>query len=202
MAAAESRKPRTARPGDICVLLEPVGDEITKLRQLQMSLQSLYGGRLHERVHLTCQRFELQDEQGLSDIVQHLEINLATIRPFPLTANSLAQIKSQFWRTRLLRWRIRVTDDVRRFAQLVEEGLIAAGTSPHFSHASGWVPTLITALEAILKVDFEHRPTDTTFPQYLFTGRQVVLSRIAGRRQFEILKIIQLTEESHLTDAY
>jgi hypothetical protein len=182
------------------VLLEPVGDEITKLCQLQMSLQSLYGGRLHKRVHLTCQRFELQDEQGLSDLVQHVRINLATIRPFPITANSLVQIEHQFWQTRLLRWRIRVTDNVRCFAQLVEEGLTAAGVSPHFSHTAGQVPTLITALEAIPKADLEHRPTDITFPQYLFTGQQVVLSRIVGRRQFEILETIQLTEESHFGD--
>ena len=53
--------PRVARPGDVCVLLEPAEDEIADLRQRQAALQARFGGCPHERVHLTCQRFELQD---------------------------------------------------------------------------------------------------------------------------------------------
>jgi hypothetical protein len=201
IVAVEPREPRTARPGDICVLLEPAEDEITELRQLQMSLQSLYGGRLHERVHLTCQRFELGDGQVLPDIVQRLGDSIAALQPFHITASSLVEMEHPFWQTRLLRWRIQVTDDVRRFVQLVERGLVAGGVRPHFSYTSGWVPTLVTALEAIPKLDLEHPPAGIPFPQYLFTGRQVRLSKIVGRRQFEILATIPLTDEPGLTDA-
>jgi hypothetical protein len=185
-------KPRTAEPGDVCVLLEPTEDEIAMLRQLQASLQSLFGGRPHERVHLTCQRFELREERLLPDIIQRLRTGLATIKPFPITAVSLVQVQHQFWRSRLLRWHIQVTSDVQRFAQLVKDSLAAAGVTPHFSPAFGWVPTVVTALEAIPKVDTDHHLGDVTFPQYLFTGRQVVLSKIIGQRQFEILETIRL----------
>jgi hypothetical protein len=185
-------KPRTAEPGDVCVLLEPAEDEIAMLRQLQASLQSLCGGRPHERVHLTCQRFELGEERLLPDIIQRLRTDLATIQPFPITAVSLVQVQHQFWQSWLLRWRIQVTSDVQRFAQLVQDGLAAAGVTPHFLHTAGWMPTLVTALEAIPKVDTDHHLSDVTFPQYLFTGRQVVLSKIIGRRRFEILETIHL----------
>jgi hypothetical protein len=159
-----------------------------------MSLQSLFGGRLHERVHLTCQRFELQEERLLPGVVARLRTNLAAIQPFPITASSLIQIPHSFWQSRLLRWRIQVTSDVRRLAQSVEDGLVAVGVNPHFPYTSGWVPTRVTALEAVPEVDLDRYLSDMPFPQHLFTGRQVVLSKIVGWRQFEILETIQLLD--------
>ena len=203
-------EPRRARPGDVCVLLEPAEDEIPSLRQLQMSLQTLFGGRPHERVHLTCQRFELREERLWPDIVQHLRTHLAAIQPFPITADSLVLFESRFWQSRLLRWRIQVTPDVRRFTRLVENGLVAAHVAPprllrpvtgssvgtlHFSPPSGWVPTLVTALEAIPRANLDRHLSEIAFPQHLFTGRQVVVSKIIGERQFDILETIQLADD-------
>jgi hypothetical protein len=191
-------KPRTARPGDVCVLLEPAGDEIAKLHQLQMSLQCLFGGRPHERVHLTCQRFELREERLLPELVHRLRTNLVAIQPFPITASSLAPSEHRFWQSRLLRWHIQVTTDVRRFARRVEDGLVATGVTPHFPQASGWVPTRVTALEAIPRGDLDSRLSDLVFPQHLFTGRQVVVSKIIGQRQFEILETIRLSDNHYV----
>ena len=185
-------EPRTARSGDVCVLLEPAEDGAAAVRKLQMSLQSVFGGRPHERVHLTCQRFEVGQERLNHDLVQHLRSNLAAIQPFAVTAGSLVQVESRFWQSRLLRWRILVTTDVRRFGRLVEDGLVATGVAPHFPHSSGWVPTHVTALEAIPSVDLDRHLSRQHFPQHLFTGRQVVLSKIIGPRQFDILETIQL----------
>ncbi len=184
--------PRAAVPGDVCLLLEPAEDETARLGELQTYLQSLFGGRAHEHVHLTCQRFELREQQLLPDVIQHLSTNLAAIQPFPIIASSLVAMEHRFWQLRLLRWQIQVSSDVRRFARLVEDGLEAAGATPHFSFASGWVPTLVTALEAIPKVDLDRCPSELAFPQYLFTGQRVVLSEIVGQRQFKLLETIQL----------
>jgi len=188
-------KIRTARPGDICVLLEPTEAEFAQLRQLQIALQSLFGGRPHQRVHLTCQRFVLQEVRLLPDIIQHMKANLATIQPFPITAISLSTSEHHFWQSRLLRWHIKITNDVRRFVRLVEDGLTAVEISPHFPQAEGWMPTRVTALEAIPGEDLDSRLSVTEFPQHLFTGRQVILSKIIGPRQFEILETIQLEDK-------
>ena len=194
MSASRRSKPRVARAGDICVLLEPAPGKVAQVRQLQRSLQSVFGGHPHRRVHLTCQRFAVAEEGILSDIVQHLRSNLTAIRPFPVTARSLVQAEHRFWESRLLRWPIELTDELLDFARVVADVLVAAHVTPHFPLASGWQPTHVTALEAIPKVDLGHLPASMVYPHPLFTGEQVVLSKILGRRQFDILETIQLAE--------
>jgi hypothetical protein len=185
--------PRIARPGDVCVLLEPAEGEIAGLRQRQAALQARFGGRPHERVHLTCQRFELQDERPLPDLIRLLRSGLVVVRPFSIVAVSLVQLEHPFWRSRLLRWCIQSSDDLRRLGRIVERTLAAVGIAPHFSLASGWEPTLLTALDGIPEVDLERNLDDIPFPHHLFTARRVVLSRIRGHRQFEILETIRFS---------
>jgi hypothetical protein len=184
--------PRIARPGDVCVLLEPAEDEIADLRQRQAALQARFGGCPQERVHLTCQRFELRDEHSLPDLVRLLRSGLVAVRPFSIVAVSLVQLEHPFWRSRLLRWRIQSSDDVRRLGRIVERALGAVGITPHFAPASGWEPTLLTALDGIPEVNLERYQDDIPFPHHLFTARRVVLSRIRGYRQFEILGTVRL----------
>jgi hypothetical protein len=183
---------RTAQPGDVCLLLEPAEEEIDELRQRQVGLQARFGGRLHERVHLTCQRFELPDEGLLPGLIQHLRRALVAVRPFPIVVVSLVQSYHPFWDSRLLRWRIQYPDDLGRFGLIVEDALDAAGITPHFSVRSGWKPTLVTALEAIPEVNLDRHPGGISFPHHLFVARRVVLSRIRGRGEFEILETVQL----------
>ena len=64
------QSPRVARPGDVCILLEPDVNEIPRLRWLQRELQTSFGGRMQERVHFTCQRFELPDAGQLPPVVK------------------------------------------------------------------------------------------------------------------------------------
>lgn len=183
---------RTAQPGGVCVLLEPAEEEIAELRQRQVALEASFGGRPHERVHLTCQRFELPDETLPLGLVQHLRRALVAVRPFPIVAVSLVQSYHRFWGSRLLRWRIQYADDLRRFGLIVEDALAAAGITPHFSVASGWEPTLVTALEAIAEVDLDGHLSHMPFPHHLFVARWAVLSRIRARGEFEILEKIRL----------
>ena len=186
-------EPRIARAGDVCVLLEPAEAEIVALRQRQMDLQARFGGRPHERVHLTCQRFELSRGGLLSGVVRHLRRELVAVRPFPVVAVALVQLYHPFWRSRLLRWRIQSSEDVRRLGGAVDRALGAADVAPHFAFASGWEPVLLTALEDVPELDLDRAIGDSEFPHYLFTVRQVVLSRIRGHRQFEILEAIRLS---------
>lgn len=188
-------KKRTARPGDVCVLLVPGRDEADRLQRMQASLQLVFGGAPHEPVHLTCQRFDMVHDHPVSDIIQNLEGRLAAVPPVPVVAASMIQVEHPFWQSRLLRWRITVTDRVQCLIKAIEDGLVAASIDPHFPRDSGWMPTLVTALEGILPgEDPERRLSKEVFPLHLFTGRRVVLSRILSHREFEILWATQLTD--------
>ena len=183
---------RTARPGDICILLEPAKSEVIRLREYQESLQSLFGGRLHEHVHLTCQRFELQKRDILPEVVKHIKISLSGVGPLAVAATSLVLIEAEFWQSRLLRWHIQITPEMRRLAELIEEGLQRAGILSHYSS----MQTTVTALEEMSEVNVQPHLTNMAFPQHLFTGQLVVLSEIKKRRHFEILETIRLEENS------
>ncbi len=188
-------RPRTARPGDVCVLLEPGEEEVPKIREIQTSLQALLGGYPHERVHLTCQRFRLKEDNLLTAVIEQLDARVASLPPVSVTADAFVVMESPFWQSRLLRWRVQITEDLRRLVTAVEDGLVAAGARPHFPSAAGWMPTLVTALEDFPKrEDAGDKLRAQAFPKHLFTGRQVVLSRIAGQRKFDILRTIQLSE--------
>jgi hypothetical protein len=185
---------RTAEPGDVCVLLGPGQDEAERLHRLQASLQSVFGGVPHEPVHLTCQRFEMAQDVPLPGIIQHLEARLAVIPPISVVADSVIQIEHPFWQSTLLRWHIDATDEVSHLSAAIEDGLVAAGTTPHFPRDSGWAPALVTALEGITPLaDLDRQLNKTLSPLYLFTGRWVVLSRILGQGEFELLWAMQLT---------
>jgi len=135
----------------------------------------------------------LPEEGLLPDIVRHLKAKLMAYPPLQIVATSLMPVEHSFFRFRVLRWCIQATDAVRRFTQLVEEGLVEAGISPHFPYSPTWSP-VVTALESIPEEDPDQLPGDMAFPQHLFTVRQVVLSKILGQRQFAILATILLEE--------
>ena len=132
---------RTARPGDVCVLLEPGEEEVHALRQRQAALQARFGGRPHARVHLTCQRFELPERVPPADLIQRLAKRLAGMSPTPIIATSLVQFESPFWGTRLLRWRIEPTDPLRRFQATLEAALASLGIAPHYPSGVNWEPS-------------------------------------------------------------
>jgi hypothetical protein len=134
-------------------------------------------------------------DHPVSNIIQQLEAKLVVVPPVPVVAASMIQVEHRFWQSRLLRWRIRVTDRVQHLVKAIEDGLVAARIDPHFPHDSGWMPTLVTALEGILPgEDPERRLNEEVFPLHLFTGQRVVLSRIMGHREFETLWATQLTD--------
>jgi hypothetical protein len=179
---------RTARPGDICILLEPAQDGTSFLHERQLALQALFGGRPHETVHLTCQRFDARG-QTESHIIQRLRTAFAAIRPFPIIAASLVQFYSPFWETHLLRWSIQNTTAFQRCRTVIQSTLTELGITAHYPPER--VP-LVTALEDIPAVSLDDHLRGMVFPHQLFIARQVVLSRIKGPREFDVLDRLTL----------
>lgn len=187
-------KLRTGILGDIFVLVEPAQSETAVLHQKQKFLQSVFGGQLHKRIHLTCQRFELPDDRYLNEVIQQLKAKMERIQPFQLISDSLVHIYAPFWQSHLLRWQIQETEDILYLGELIEDGLRAAGIMPHFPQTSSRKPTLVTALEEVSRTAFEQHLDEIAFPQYLFTARHIVLSKIVGQAEFKILKAIPLSD--------
>lgn len=184
------QRPPVARPGDVCILLEPDTNEVPRLRWLQRQLQSTFGGRMQERVHFTCQRFELPDAGKLPLVTQALQAQLGAVAPFPVHADSLELVEHPFWEFCVLRWDLDRTPEMWRFAQLVESALIEAGVALHYPCGDGWRPH-VTALEAIASPN-GHEVNGTHRGQLLYTARCVVLSQVLEGKRFEILATIEL----------
>lgn len=124
---------KTAKPGDICILLIPTATELRVLRQQQVVLQAQYGGRIYEDIHVTCQRFTLPGEGTLADVVQYLIENFSCLPAFPLFADSLARFYSAFWQTYVLRWQVQKTPGWRAFRAALEMTLKAIDCLPHYA---------------------------------------------------------------------
>ncbi|MGD2179011.1 MAG: hypothetical protein PVG71_14450 [Anaerolineae bacterium] len=178
---------RTAEPGDVCVLVEPTGDDVSEVRRQQRELQGVLGGRIHEPVHLTVQRFRLGDGRPWQELMRHLLTELGALRSFSVVAVSLAQMEHPFWGSRLLRWRIGATAGLRAFCKAVEGLLFERGIVPHFPLEGGWEPQYVTALEEIEAGELDGRRDVLRFPCRLFEARRVVLSRVEGQRRFRTL---------------
>ncbi len=177
---------RPAQPGDMFILLQPSEEEAACLRQRQLALQARLGGQPHETVHLTCQRFTLGDESRVTGLIDQVT-KLHTQLPFAIIAVSLIQFEHAFWGTRLLRWQVRVTDELHRFRTLVDDTLTQAGATLHYPFSTSREPWSATALENIPEIDLDSYLAHAEYPHHLFYACQVVLSRIVGRGAFEIL---------------
>jgi len=182
---------RPAEVGDICILLEPFReDEITRLRQMQASLQSIFGGTQIDRVHLTCQRFTIRDAQELRNIQSRLSELLGNVEPFPLTALSLQTLYVTFRQTNILKWRIEKTVALRHLTAMLEQTLLGMGIEPLYG--TGFVSSLVAALKGVPELEDSRLAEYEGLPQRLFDGEQVVMSKLCGANEFEILAKIPL----------
>lgn len=207
---------RMAQTGDVCLLLMPSRDELAAIREWQVALQAIFGGRVAADVHLTLQRFAVRDETMLTQIGEQLRWRLSAVSPFAIQTNGLAQWQSVTRQSHLLRWRIALDDDLRRLSALAEQILDDCGGTQLYQN--GWQPVLATALEDVLEVGRdthaqieyvldelreplgqivavpnERCSSARKFPCRFFTVTRVVVSRIKGAREYEIVDTFELS---------
>lgn len=175
---------RPAQAGDLCILLAPADPvEIGRLLQHQQTLQAHFGGDLIEPVHLTCQRFECQDQELMRLLIQKSRRSLAALAPFPLVARALQPLYVPILGANVLKWRIEVTGELLHLERMIRQLLQAEGITPLFRSTS----TLVSALKGVPQV------TTRTLQDYgpvsypLFTAGRILWSRIGGVDQFETL---------------
>jgi hypothetical protein len=177
-----------ARPGDLFVLLLPDEGEVGVVRARQEALRERYGGRPHEPVHLTCQRFALPDGDDLAAVVGRLRRDLAGLRPCPIQAEALVAYRSPFWKTRLLRWSIAPTAELLALKETLQTVLADLRLESHYP----WLREAsavahVTALEGIDERELAAAELAEGLPRRLYVGRRVVVSRLRGGRGFDRL---------------
>ena len=190
MASPVPASIKPARPGDICILLEP-GDpaEINALLQRQLELQQHYGGQVMEPVHVTCQRFVLANPEQYPALVAQLSSLAASYQHFEVSAQGLVPLYSDYRQVHILKWEILREAGLVSFSAQLEHVLEAIGFTSLYP--PGWVSKLVTALEDISAPDRDE-PRLFEEPYKLFTPRILTLSRIHGPSEFEILDQIRL----------
>jgi hypothetical protein len=191
---------RPARRGDICILLESTDEtEIAQMRRQQRALQAMFGGVPVEPVHLTCQRFEVPGEgRSLSEIssnvhefIHDFAACIMDVTPFSFTALSLQTLYVPALRSNMLKWQVRKTNALRHFVALAGRELARAGLVSLY--VPGAIASLVTALKGVPMLTSEDFAQVNEFPYHLFTANRVVLSRIRGPDDFEILATFALT---------
>jgi hypothetical protein len=169
------------------VLVKPDVSELTPMRQLQAALQARCGGKPYDDLHVTVQRFRLLEAVDLYAVLARLETRLTPLEPLPLLAGRLVRTHHHLLQTDILRWEVEVTATGKLFADLVREGLVAAGVSPHLPD---WRP------HATALVEVPPGNNDPSIalhrPQQLFVARQVTVSQLLGQGQFRVVGSIPL----------
>ncbi len=183
-----------ARPGDVCILVEPDVEEIPHLRHLQGELQISFGGRPQQRVHFTCQRFALPSASDLPQVVDQLRKNLSTVPPLTVRAGRLELVEHPFWEFCVLRWDLHLSPAMYNLAGRVEAALDTLGLPPHYPSGPGWRPH-VTALEAIPTSNGYH-PNGHHKGQILYRARRITLSQLQEGKRFEILAEVKLRGEA------
>ncbi|MCU0486771.1 MAG: hypothetical protein MUC85_11760 [Anaerolineales bacterium] len=182
---------RIGQPGDITLLLEPVDPvEIKDMRKHQFALQEHYGGELMEPVHLTCQRFTLNDEQYYPWLLETLTAFAAQYEPFTLQAQGLLPFYSEYRQVSLLKWEVVLDPRLESFSARLEHILMQPWITSLYT--PGWVSTLVTALVNINPETTQPLERLSSFPHPLFMPGILTISKLQRPSEFEIMDKLPL----------
>ncbi len=180
---------RIAQPGDIFLLLVPSAQELHLLRQWQAELQDRYGGWIVDHVHVTSQRFTPRQDQHAEPCIDPLIEELQKLKTFPIFTDMLIQFYSPFGGTHVLRWRVKETDYYAEFRDKLDNILLKINCPSHFDrlrHAT------CTALNLEHKVELTAKTPGRIFPAHLFNAREILISQLTDKNNFNILETIIL----------
>jgi len=178
---------RPARAGDICILLLPDDDELTRLNEHQRFLASHFGGQIHQAVHLTVQRFAPPTHSHLQSLIFNLADTLSHFSSLTFTALSSFSIYSNFKQSHIVKWEIAETDELRRYVSLTDRALDEISVSLTERYANDWNSTWVTAIDGVTNTAITGEQIGVKYPHHLFTARRIWFSEIKGANEFEVL---------------
>jgi len=178
---------RSARAGDICILLLPDDDELTRLNEHQRFLVSHFGGQIHQNVHLTVQRFAPPTHSNLQSLISFLAKKLTFTPPLSFIALSSFSIYSNFKQSHIVKWEIAMTEELRRYVSLTNRALDEVGVSLTERYADDWNSTWVTAIDGVMNTAITGEQIGVKYPHHLFTVRRIWFSEIKSGNEFEVL---------------
>ena len=102
-------------------------------------------------------------------------------------------IKSDFRGRHILKWLVDLSDPLSQCINFVGDTLDAVGARRFYGSLGGiWT---VTAFEGIEEMNTMPFLAQATFPQHLFTARQIILSRILGADNYETLGRFDLSDQ-------
>ncbi len=178
---------RPARVGDICILLLPDEDELTRLNEHQRFLASHFGGQIHPAVHLTVQRFAPPAHSNLQPLISILVNKLTNAPHLSFTALSSFSVYSNFKHCHIVKWEIAATDELRRYVSLTDSALDEVGVSLAERYDNDWISTWVTALDGVTNTEITGEQIGVKYPHHLFTARRIWFSEIKDGNEYEVL---------------
>jgi hypothetical protein len=138
---------------------------------------------------LTSQRFAIPNVHSVDDFVYELENALQSVNAFPLTALAIQTHCVSVLQTRVLKWRIEITDELQHFDATLDSVMASVGLASLY--APDAIASLVTALRGIEAFSQDELAIADFFPHHLLTVDKIVLSRIDGPDQFTLMKTLR-----------
>jgi phage baseplate assembly protein W len=177
---------RAAKAGDICILLVPSRPPSADVKDLLEGLRRDYGGRIVAPLHVTVDRVAAADT---ADLVRAIRECVPRLRMAAVRGEGLFVLRSAYRGTNVLKLDVGRDSALDRDVDELRSALRQAGLAPMYGDERSMS---VTALERI------ERPgaPDTAaaaLPLDLFIGDTVLVSRIRGVGNYEILDTASLT---------
>lgn len=173
---------RTAKVGDIFVLLTPPHELTEADFPWQLTWQATFGGRCTNPLHVSLQRFICPEEEALHLLIDALQSATMSLKPLHLTGVDLRPLYSSFRETYILKCRVRRDAPLEALDLVTRQTVLANGQQPHYRYLA----VLVTVLEGIGKPQ-SLAPEPFAQPVPLFFGSRMVVSRVIGQESYQVI---------------
>jgi hypothetical protein len=171
-----SRRP--GRVGDICVLFAPSRPIIPAVRHRLERLRSEFGGRIVEPLHLTLERTDGEDADGLTAAVREYG---ARAGPLAVRGEKLFVTRSPYRGSDVLKLHVTGSEPLRRQIDTLRSTIQKAGLRSLYGDERA---TSVTVLE---QIERDGPLEGWPFPLELFVADELIVSRILGASRYDIL---------------
>lgn len=177
---------RAAQAGDICILLVPSHPPSTNVREFLNKLKRDFGGRIVEPLHVTVDRVVAADT---ADVVRAIRECAPRLRRAAVRGEGMFVLRSAYRGANVLKLDVGRDSALDHDIDELRSALRQAALTPMYGDERSMS---VTALERI------ERPgaPDTAvaaFPLDLFVADTLLISRIRGVGDYEILHTANLT---------
>ncbi len=177
---------RAAQAGDICILLVPSRPPSTNVKALLDGLRAEFGGRIVEPLHVTVDRVAAV---AIEDVVPAIRECVPRLRRAAVRGNGLFVLRSEYRGADVLKLDVERDEALDHDIDELRAVLRTAGLTPMYGDERSMT---VTALERIERPAAPDPARLGALPLDLFVGDTLLMSRIRGVGNYEILATASL----------